>query len=123
MNGWIQKLATFEQRATSIDAASGTEVETWEPLVGLPGSPTVAEKFWVRVRDVRPARSEAMSNDLTVARNQVELRVRWRDDVTSALRITLHGDTDVVYQVIGGPAEVVGRKRELELLLERYSTT
>lgn len=122
MNGWTQCLVTIERPIETVDTASGTEDTTWEPLVALPGSPAVAERFWASFRDVKPIRAERTVNELSVARNQAELRIRWRDDVTTDMQVTVHRGTDVVYKIIGGPAEVGGRKRELELLLERSSS-
>lgn len=116
------RLATFETPVRSIDAASGSEVVTWSPLALLSASPQVAEQFWVNLRDVKPSRSEAVQNGLQVARNQTVLTMRWRADVTSEARVTVHGDTDVVYQIVGGPAEVSGKKRELEMVLECFSS-
>jgi len=122
MNGWTECLVTIERPVESIDTASGTEVTTWEPLVALAGSPVIAEKFWARFRDVRPGRAERTSNELSVARNQAELRIRWRADVVSNMRVTVHRGADVVYAIIGGPAEVGGRRREIELLIERSTS-
>ena len=103
--------------------ATGAPETTWEPLSTL-GSPPVAERYWAQVRDARPSRSEAVRTGLQVARDQVVVTMRWRDDVTSAMRVTIHGDTggDRVTQIVGGPAEVGGRKKYLEMVVEEYST-
>lgn len=121
MNGWVRRLITIEQPVGSTDTATGTEEVTWAPLVEFEGSPQEGEKFWALWRDIRPGR-EATQNGLTLAKNRAECRIRWREDVTAAMRVTVHGDTDVVYSIIGGPSEVGGRKREIEMLLERASS-
>lgn len=122
MNGWQQRLVTISQPQPIIDEPSGTEVIEWEPLVeAIAGSPAVSEKFWAWFREVRPGR-ERDANGLVVAKNQAELRLRWRDDVTPACRVTVHGDSDVIYQIIGGPVEVEGRKKQIEMLIERASS-
>jgi hypothetical protein len=48
--------------------------------------------------------------------------MRWRADIDSSQRVTVHGETDVVYQIVAGPAEIDGRKGGLELVLEKYTT-
>jgi head-tail adaptor len=92
------------------------------PLVALPGSPVVAERFWAEVQDALPSRSEAVTQGLAVARNQTRLRMRWRDDINSSMRVTVHGDSDTVYQIVGGPADIDGRKSMIEMVLEKYSS-
>lgn len=100
----------------------GTELVTWVPLVALPGSPVVAERFYAEIQDALPSRSESVTQGLVVARNQTRLRMRWRDDVDSAMRVTIHEDTDRIMQIVGGPAQVGGRKQMIEMVLERYSS-
>jgi len=87
----------------------------------LPGSPTVAEKFWVRALDVLQGRSEAVKMDVALSSGRVTLRMRYRSDITSAMRVTLHRDVDTVYQIITDPA-MIGRKSELELQLEKFTS-
>ena len=115
---WI----TIEQKSVTQDPTYGTEVVTWVPLDPEPGSPSVAIRFRAEVQDALPSRSESVRQGLELARNQTRIRMRWRGDVTSDMRVTVHGDTDVVYQIVGGPAEIGGRKRRLEMVIERYSS-
>ena len=120
--GRLDRQLTIERKSVTIDPDYGTEVITWVPLSVLPGSPPVAERFWAEVQDVMPSRSESVLQGLAVARNQTRIRVRWRTDITSAMRVVLHGDVDVLYQIVGGPAEIRGRKTMLEIVCERYSS-
>lgn len=117
-----KRLITVERPTTVLGGEFGPAPGPWEPLEVLPGSPAVAEKFWAEVEDVMPSRSEAVRQGLAQARNQTRIRFRWRDDVDSSMRIIVHGDTDVVYSIIGGPAEIAGRKRRIEVMCERYAT-
>lgn len=112
---------TIEQRQAT-KAADGSISYTWAPLVALAGSPVVGEKFWAEVVDALPSRSESVQQGLAQARNQTRIRIRWRSDVDSTMRVTVHGDTDVIYQIVGGPAESARRKGWLEMVCERYST-
>jgi len=119
----LNRQVSFEVPTMALDATYGSPTPTWAPLVAVAGSPPVAEKWWAEVQDALPSRSEAVRQGLTQARNQTRLRMRWRDDITSAMRVTVHGEADVLYQIVGGPAEIGGRKKMLELMLERYTTT
>ena len=103
------------------DTTYGTELVNWIPLVAQAGSPVVAERFWAEVMDLSPSRSESVRQGLAVARNQTRVRLRYRSDIDSTMRVTVHGDSDVVYQIVGGPA-MIGRKELTELVLERYSS-
>jgi head-tail adaptor len=113
---------TVEKPPTGRDPNFNTPSGDWEPLAYLPGSPQVPERFWAERQDVMPSRSEAVTQGLQVARNQTRIRLRWRDDIDSSMRITVHGETDTLFQIIGGPAEIGGRKAYMELMCERYST-
>lgn len=113
--------ATFERKATAVDPTYGTELVGWEPLVAQPGSPPIAERFWVRALDVLQGRSEAMKMNVPLSSGRVTIRMRYRPDITSAMRVTLHRDTDQVYQIIAEPA-MIGRKQELELQLEKFTS-
>jgi len=120
--GSLDRQITIERKQVSIDPNFGTEIVTWIPLVAAPGSPAVAERFRAEVQDALPSRSEAVTQGLAIARNQSRLRMRWRDDIDSSMRVTVHGDSDTVYQIVGGPAEIDGRKERIEMVLEKYSS-
>jgi len=113
--------ATFEVKSVTLDPVYGTEIVSWVPLVAQPGSPTIAERFWVRALDVLQGRAEALKMDVTLSSGRVTLRMRYRSDITAAMRVTLHRDTDVIYQIITEPA-MIGRKEELEIQLEKFSS-
>lgn len=110
------------ERPTTIDGEFGPQPGPWVPLVAQTGSPTVAERMWAEMQDVMPSRSEAVKTGLATARNQTRCRMRWRDDVDSSMRVTWHRDSDVVYAIIAGPADIGGRKEEIEMVLERFSS-
>lgn len=123
MNPRLDRLITVEVPPTGQESAYGTATGDWTALSYLPGSPAVAEKFWAEVQDVMPSRSESVRQGLAVDRQQVRIRIRWRSDLNSSMRIIVHGDSDRYLQIIGGPAEIFGRKKYLELLCESYSTS
>jgi len=126
--GALNREITIERKAipgdpeyVAPDSTYGTENVRWVPIDGYQaGSPQVAVRMPAEVAAVPPSRSEAVRLGLIVARNQTVVRIRWRDDITITMRVTVHGDSDVVYQIVGGPAEVGGRKEMIELVCERY---
>jgi SPP1 family predicted phage head-tail adaptor len=119
--GLLDHRITIEKKSVTADATYGNEVVTWVPLAYEAGSPSVAQKFWANVADVPPSRSEAVKQGLVTARNQTRITIRYRSDVDSSMRITVHGETDVIYQIVGGPA-MLGRKEFLEMVCEKYSS-
>jgi head-tail adaptor len=120
-SGQLDPRVTIEQKVVTQDPAFGTEVITWAPLAYEAGSPSVAQKFWANVSDVQPSRSEAVKQGLTLARNQTRITIRYRSDVDSSMRITVHYESDQVYQIVGGPA-MIGRKEWLEMVCEKFSS-
>lgn len=119
MNIRLDRLVTVEY---PVNATDGTQTPTWAPLVYAVGSPAVAEKFPAEVQDVMPSRVEGVNQGLVLARNQTRVRMRWRSDLTPAMRITVHGEADRVLQIIGGPAEIFGRKQFIEVFCESISS-
>lgn len=128
--GRFDREATIERLAVSgdpeyvaPDETYGTTVAAWVPLDGYQtGSPRIGVRCRGQRQDMLPSRSETVQQGLPLARNQVRWRMRWRDDIDSSMRITIHGDSDVIYQIVAGPAEFGGRKEQIELVLERYSS-
>lgn len=119
--GQLDRRITIERKVVTQDATYGTEQITWTPLVVLPGSPTVAAPLWAQVSDVLPSRSEAVKQGLAIAANQTRIRIRYRSDIDSSMRVIVHSNTDVIYQIVGGPA-MIGRREWLEMVCERYSS-
>ena len=120
-SGEMRVEVTVEYPVATVDPVYGTELITWTALSYVPGSPLVAEKFPATIQDALPSRAESVVQGLAIARNQSTLRLRYRNDITSAMRVTVHRDTDQVYQIVGGPALIEGRKDRIEMVLEKYS--
>lgn len=116
----LDRLVTIEYKSTTQHATYGTDVVTWEPLSEI-GSPLVTEKFWAEVVDVQPGRQESAIEGLAISRNLTRIRMRYRNDIDSSMRVIVHGDSDVTMQIVGGPSEI-GRKQWIEMLCERISS-
>lgn len=125
------RYATIEYPVRSVNSETGDETVTWSPLMPLPDTPLIGERVQGELEDRPPSRSEAVRQGLQVARNQSKWTQRWIDlealgaaltppVAVVAMRLTVHGDRDVVYQIVAGPA-MLGRRRELELMLERWA--
>lgn len=122
MSDWVRRQVTIEYPTVTKDTTTQAPVTAWAPLVSGDDSPDAGERFWAMVRDVAPSRSETVRQGLQQWRQQSQVRLRWRDDVTSAMRVRLHGDgTDTLLRIVGGPADVSGRKRMIEMVCERFS--
>lgn len=121
-SGQLNREISVYRKSVTQEQVYGTQVVVWVPLVAAPGSPVLPERFAAEVQDVLPSRSESVRQGLALARNQVRLRMRWRNDIDSSMKIIVHGDTDVEYQIVGGPAEIGGRRVMLEMMLERYTS-
>lgn len=113
--GQLDRQILIERKSVTQDPTFGTELVTWVPLA--------SERFWAEVQDALPSRAESVTQGLNVARNQVRVRMRYRDDIDSSMRITVYGDgANTVLQIIGGPAPIAGRKQFLEMMCERISS-
>lgn len=120
--GSLNRQITIEAPARTVNPANGEETVTWAPISYLPGSPAIAARFWANVQDVLPSRGELLAQGVPVGRILTRIRIRWRNDITSDMRVVVHGDSDVTYSIVGGPVEIGGRKRYLEMTAERYSS-
>lgn len=107
---------TIEKRVTTPDPTYGTPVVTWTALSTFNGG-----RMWAHFEDEQPSRSESVRQGLAIAANRGLLRMRYRNDIDSTMRVWVHRDTAVLYQIIAGPAQL-GRKQEIEMVLEKYST-
>lgn len=101
----------IEQKTTTLDSDYGSEVVTWSLL----------DVAWCEVQDVLPSRSEAVRSGLRVAINQTRVRMRYRSDVDSAMRLVINRPDPIIYQIVAGPAEL-GMKEGIEFVVEKYTT-
>ena len=98
-----------------------TQVST--PGYGMQPGPwaVVAARIPAQVMDDMPSKSESVQNGLELAKQPARLRIRYMRGLSSDMRVTLHGETDQVFQIVGGPAEL-GRRRWIEMTLEAYTS-
>ena len=107
--GTLDRFIAIEHRAVAQDPVYGTSTGAWE---------TFAE-VWAQVRDVLPSRAESLDDSISIARRPARIRMRYRSDITSDMRLKVDGR---LMRIIAGPAEL-GRREGLELMAEELSTT
>ncbi len=100
---------SFEFKTSDLDPLYGTQGPVrWERLTSV-----LCE--W---QDEQPSRSEIVRAGMVTASRRARIRVPWRGDITSEMRVIDHTQRDAVYQIIGGPADYGGRRRQIELMVE-----
>lgn len=110
----LDRRITIEAKTIVKDPDYGSEIETWLPI-------TSGARIPANVLDTLPSKSESVQQGIRVATQPARIRIRYRPDVTSAMRIIVHGDSDRLCQIVGGPAEI-GRREWLEMVVENYSS-
>lgn len=107
----MDKKITVEAKTVTQDPDYGTEVVTWVP---------VAARIWANVQDELPSKSERVTQGIRVATRPARIRIRYRSGITSDMRVIVHGQSERIMQIVGGPAEL-GRREWLEMVCEEYS--
>jgi head-tail adaptor len=82
------------------------------------GSWKLVAEVWASVTDALPSRGERLAEGINVATRPARVRMRFRTDVTAAMRFVLDGR---VMQIVAGPAEI-GWKDGLEFMVEEYGS-
>jgi len=82
------------------------------------GEWALVAEVWASVQDALPSRGERLAEGINVASRPARVRMRFRTDVTAAMRFVMGGRVMVI---IAGPAEI-GWKDGLEFMVEDYSS-
>ena len=110
--GRLDRRITIEAKTSTVDPDYGTETVAWA---------TFASRISAQVQDVLPSKSESAADGLVIASRPARIRIRYRKNITSDMRIIVHGDADRFMQIVAGPAEI-GRREGIELMAAEYST-
>lgn len=113
MAGRFTRTISIDYPVSEEEAGYGSRVTRWDRLCTCQAE----------LQDVLPSRSESLRVGLEMGRNFTRLRMRWRSDVDSTMRVVVHGGTDLVYQIVSGPAAINGRQHRMEMLIERYTSS
>lgn len=107
--GRLDRRITFQARGAATDARLGTrKAGGWGDHVTV----------WAEVQDVLPSRAERLDESINIARRPARIRIRYRRDITSDMRI-VYGER--ILQIVAGPVEI-GRRDGLELMAEEFSS-
>ncbi len=106
----LDRRVTFLTRSSEVqESVYGTRAVTWDVLA----------EVWANVQDDLPPRGENLADDVLIARQTCRIEIRWRNDITSDLRLTIAG-RDGEWRIITPPAEY-GRRESLIFKAEQVS--
>lgn len=108
--GDLDRKIMLLKRTDVQEQAYGTVTSTWEPLTALP--------LPAQVRDYLPSRGERVAEGINIAARPARIRIRYREDVTSDMRVVFNGRN---LRIVAGPVEL-GRREGLEFVAEELST-
>ena len=101
----------IEQPVITQDAVYGNQAVTWSTLTTT----------WCDILDELPSKDERLAQGLVIASVRCRIRLRYRTDITSAMRFVINRPTATTWNIIGGGA-MVGDKDAVEFLIEKVST-
>ena len=104
----LDRRITIQSSSVTQDSTYGTDVASW---------PTLAT-VWANVQDMLPSRGEKFADGISIARRPSRIRIRYRSDVTSDMRVVIGSRT---LRIITMPAEI-GRREWLEFIAEEVTT-
>lgn len=103
----------FKDRVTILQPGRASSAKYGSSTVTFSELATV----WAEVRDMLPSRAERISEGLEISRRPCRVRMRWRADVRTDMRLRFRGaDLRIV-----ALAEI-GRREVLEVVAEQLST-
>lgn len=107
--GRLNRQITIQHKTgVTRDPVYNTLVEKWDELATV----------WAEVQDMLPSRAERIADGINIARRPARIRMRFRTDIDSTMRISLDGRE---MRIVAGPVEL-GRREGLELIAEGLST-
>lgn len=106
--GKLDRRITFEERQAVQNATYGTQEITWHDVATV----------WAEVQDILPSRAEGVESNINLSRRPCRVRIRFREDLTSDMRIDFNGRK---LRIVSGPVEM-GRREGLELVAEELTT-
>ena len=107
--GQLDRRITIKKTVITQDA-HGAAVTTWTHFATV----------WASKQDALPSRAESVTQGvLKQAANQTRFRFRYIDGLDSSMRVEHDG---IVYNIVGGPAEIGDRLMYQEIMAERYAT-
>lgn len=109
--GSYDRRLRIERPTTSKDATYGSAVLTW----------TTVATVWANVQEMLPSRGERLAEGINIAERPARVRIRYRSDITSDMRVVDLDRGDRLMRIQTQPVEVGGRRRELEFMAADFS--
>ncbi len=88
------------------------------------GNWVLVKEVWAEVQDALPSRGEKLADGINVAARPARVRIRFRDDVASNMRLVLLRKKvpERIMQIVSGPA-TLGNRDGLEMMAEEQQPT
>jgi len=80
----------------------------------------VGKPIWASVVDKLPSKGEQLAEGINITTRPARVRMRYRTDVTTAMRFVMTKPFARTVQIVAGPAEL-GVRDEIEFMVEEYS--
>jgi SPP1 family predicted phage head-tail adaptor len=109
--GTLDHRLRIERKVVTQDVSFGTEVITWATLATV----------WAEVQEVLPSKGEDQASGIRIAERPARIRMRYRSDVTSDMRLVHISRGNRLMKIIAPPVEM-GRRQGLEIMAADYST-
>ena len=109
--GDLDRFITIERPASVEDPLYGPQPGGWA---------VVAARVPAQVRDDLPSKSESSEAGIEVASRPARVRIRYMRGLSPDMRIIVHNETDEIFQITGGPAEI-GRRQWIEFTVKAFS--
>lgn len=109
--GSLNARCRVEYPVHSQDPVYGGDTITW----------TLLAVVWCNYQDELPSKSERVEQSLVLNTNRTRIRMRYRSDVDSAMRLVINRPNPTFYQIESGPAEL-GNKDGLEMMVVAFSS-
>lgn len=77
-------------------------------------------EVWAKVEDTKPSKTDATQQGIRLAHDSATVWIRYRDGITSDMRIVELSGRRRTLSITGGPASIHGG-RELEFTVEKFS--
>jgi SPP1 family predicted phage head-tail adaptor len=103
-----RRITILHRTIVRYDPPYNTPVYEWTELASV----------WAEVQDMLPSRAERIADGINIARRPARVRMRFRTDIDSTMRISVDGRE---MRIVAGPVEL-GRREGLELMAEELST-
>jgi head-tail adaptor len=112
--GQLDRRITIQRPVDVVDPVYGPQEGGWENLLPL--------RIPANKKDALPSKTESVTNGgLQMSNSPARIRIRYRKDITSDMRVIVHDEDDRIYQISSTPAEI-GRREWIEFTVARYSS-